>query len=248
MADKPIVASPVINNGRVFCGGSDGHFRCYDLASGNLIWDFADVKGFVVTRPVINNGKIYFGGWGNYFYALNEQTGALAWSWTNGSANRMFSPASCVPVITNNRVFIVAPDRFMTCLNATTGAVIWRKGDPKIRIREAMGVSADSTLIYGKTMEGDVLGFSTKADSMEVTWKAKRNIGYDISPSLIEERSGLVFTLSNSGNIYAFKREDGELAWVHKLSNCLVNPLSFFNDNQLIGTTMDGKIACLKYY
>jgi outer membrane protein assembly factor BamB/predicted MPP superfamily phosphohydrolase len=247
MADKPIVASPVINNGSVFCGGSDGHFRCYDLTSGNLKWDFADVKGFVVTRPVVKNGKIYFGGWGNYFYALDEKTGALVWSWTNGSANRMFSPASCVPVITGNRVFIVAPDRYMTCLNATTGAVIWRKGDPRIRIREAMGVSADTTLIYGKTMEGDILGFSAKADSMEVKWKAKRNIGYDISPSLIEEHEGLVFTLSNSGNIYAFKREDGELAWVHKLSNCLVNPLSFFNGNQLIGTTMDGKIACLRY-
>jgi outer membrane protein assembly factor BamB/predicted MPP superfamily phosphohydrolase len=247
IADKPIVASPVIKNGRVFCGGSDGHFRCYDLASGKLNWDFTNLKGFVVTRPVLNNGKVYFGTWGNNFYALDQLTGALVWNWADGYTNRMYSPASCVPVITDNRLFIVAPDRFMTCLNATTGALIWRKGDPKIRVRESMGVSADSTLIYAKTMAGDLVGFSAQADYMEVKWQGQRNIGYDISPSLIEEHGGLVFALTNSGNIYTFNRNDGSLVWIHKLSNCLVNPLSFLNGNQLIGTTMDGKIACLKY-
>lgn len=246
-ADKPVVASPAISNGQVFCGSSDGHFRCYDLASGKLNWDFINVKGFVETRPVFNNGKIYFGSWGNHLYVLDQKTGSLVWSWSDGYTNRMFSPASCVPAITHNRLFIVAPDRYMTCLDATTGKVIWRKGDPKIKVRESMGISADSSLIYVKTMDGDLLGVSAKADSMEVTWKGEKNMGYDISPSLIEEHNGLVFALTNSGNIYAFNRNNGSLTWIHKLSNCLVNPVSFLNDNELIGTTMDGKISCLKF-
>ena len=246
--EKPIVASPVINNGRVFCGSSDGHFKCYDLKSGKQEWSFDQVQGFVVTRPLLYNGRIYFGTWGNHFYVLDQKTGGLVWSWNDGYTNRMFSPAACYPVVTANRLFIVAPDRYMTCFDASTGKVIWRKkGDSHTRVRESMGLSADSSLVYVKTMDGDVLGISTQADSMEVKWKGQKNMGYDISPSLVEEHGGVVFALSDKGNIYAFKRSDGSLLWMHKFSNGLVNPLGFVNDRELIGTTMDGKITCLKY-
>jgi outer membrane protein assembly factor BamB len=171
----------------------------------------------------------------------------LVWSWSDGYTNRMFSPAACYPVATANRLFIVSPDRYMTCFDAATGKVIWHKGDSPIKVRESMGLSADSSLVYVKTMDGDVLGISSTANAMEVKWKGQKNMGYDISPSLVEERGGLVFALTNSGNIYAFNRKDGSLAWIHKLSNCLVNPMSFVNDKELIATTMDGVITCLKY-
>ncbi len=248
LADKPIVASPVYENGRVFCGGSDGHFKCYDLETGNLKWDFNQVQGFVVTRPLVSEGKIYFGSWGNHFYVLNQETGAVVWTWDDGYKNRMFSPAACVPVISGNRLFIVAPDRYMTCFNASTGEIIWRKGkDPAFRVRESMGSSADGRLVYVKTMEGDVLGVSVAADTAKVDWKGQQNMGYDISPSQIMEHDDLVFSLSNSGVIYAHNRKDGTLAWMHKLSNCLVNPISFLKNRVLIATTMDGKISCLSY-
>lgn len=245
-AGKPIVSSPVINNGKVFCGGSDGQFRCYELASGKLLWSFSQVQGFVETKPLLYQNRIYFGSWGNHFYVLDQQTGALVWSWNDGYTNRMFSPAACYPVITGNRLFIVAPDRYMTCFDASTGKVLWRKGDAKYKVRESMGLSADSSLVYVKTMDGDVLGISATAGDMQIKWQGQRNMGYDISPTMIEEHGGLVFALSNSGVIYAFKRTDGSLAWMHKLSNCLLNPLSFFKDG-LIATSMDGQIACLKY-
>jgi outer membrane protein assembly factor BamB/predicted MPP superfamily phosphohydrolase len=246
-ADKPIVASPVIANSKVFCGGSDGHFKCFDLETGKLIWDFNQVKSFVVTKPLLYNGKIYFGSWGNQFYALDQKDGTLIWSWSNGSANRMFSAAACYPVAVSNRLFIVSPDRFMTCIDALSGKEIWRKQDPKIRVRESMGLSADSSLIYVKTMDGDVLGLSATADSMVVNWRGDGSMGYDISPSSVQEHSGLVFALSNSGAIYAFKRSNGALAWIHKLSNCLVNPVSFISNTEMVATTMDGKISKLKY-
>jgi len=244
---KPVVASPVIDGDKVFCGSSDGHFRCYNLHTGKLLWKFKKVKGFTESKPVVKDGKVYFGSWGNSFYALDKNTGTLIWRWDDGYTNRMFSPASCVPVITGNKLFIVAPDRYMTCLDATTGVVIWRKGDPKIRVRESMGLSSDSSLVYVKTMDGDVLGISTQVNEMDVKWKSSKNMGYEISPSLVQEYDDLVFGLSNSGNIYAFNRKDGSLAWIHKLSNALVNPLSFLKDKRLIATTMDGKITCLKF-
>jgi outer membrane protein assembly factor BamB len=247
-SEKPMVASPVIVDGYVFCGSSDGHFRCLELSSGKLKWDFNQVKGFIETRPLFYNGLIYFGSWGNHLYALDQKTGALVWNWYDGATNRMFSPAACVPVAVKNRLFIVAPDNYMTCFDAANGNIIWRKKDSTFKVRESMGLSADSSLVYIKTMAGNVLGINANADTMEVTWKAKHNMhGYDICPSPIVEHDGIVFALSDIGSIYAFKREDGSLLWIHKLSNSLVNPISFLSNHQLIATTMDGNITCLQY-
>lgn len=245
--EKPDVASPVIASGSVFCGGSDGHFRSYNLQNGKVNWDFDQVKGFVVTRPLLYKGKVFFGTWGNNFYSLDQQTGVLIWNWDDGYKNRMFSPAACYPVATASRLFLVAPDRSMTSLDASTGKIIWRKKDDKIKVRESMGLSADSSLAYVKTMDGDVLGISTKADTMQVAWQVTQNMGYDISPTNVQEHGGLVFAASNSGVIYAYNRNNGSLAWMHKLSNSLVNPISFLPGRKLVASTMDGKVTCLSY-
>jgi outer membrane protein assembly factor BamB len=203
--EKAIVASPVIKYNVVFIGASDGHFRAINLNDGKLKWDFNEVKGFVVTKPLIYNNIIYFGCWANDFYALDVNSGKLVWKWNNGSGNRMFSPAACYPVAANGRVFIVAPDRYMTAFEASTGKVIWRKQEPKIRVRESMGVSSDGSLIYVKTMDGNLLGISSLADSMQVAWKSTLQLPYELCPSAIVEDKGVVFVPTHSGIAKAAK-------------------------------------------
>lgn len=244
---KPIVGSIVSKNDKLFCGSADGHFRSFDIKTGETLWDYNQVEGFVETQPLLYQGNVYFGSWGNKFYALSQETGQLQWVWDDGYKNRMYSPAACVPVATQNKLYIVTPDRSMTCFDAKTGAIIWRKNNPKIRVRESMGLSKDSNLVYVKTMDGDVLGIDTKADSMKVAWKGNKNMGYDISPTVVQEHSGVVFALADSGTIYAYNRGSGNLEWMHKISNCLLNPLNFIRKNKLISTTMDGVISCLKF-
>ncbi|MCF0065194.1 PQQ-binding-like beta-propeller repeat protein [Dyadobacter chenwenxiniae] len=245
-AGKPIVANPVIADGKVFSGGSDGHFRAMNLETGQLIWDFRDVKGFVVTKPLIYQGKIFFGCWANDFYALDLKTGALVWKWNNGAANRMFSPAAVYPVASGNRVFIVAPDRFMTALNATSGQVIWRKQIPTVRVRESIGLSSDSSLVFVKTMDGDIYGVSTKADSMALSWKAKLKLPYEISPTALVETSNILYVPSNSGMVCAIDRSSGETIWKHKISNGLISGITPISKREVLVTTMDGKVALLR--
>ncbi|HEY4153974.1 MAG TPA: PQQ-binding-like beta-propeller repeat protein, partial [Puia sp.] len=211
---KPIVANPLIKNGTVFIGSADGHFRALNLNTGKLKWDFEGVKGFVVTRPLFYRDHIYFGSWGTEFYALDSETGKLAWKWNNGSNNRMYSPAACYPVATKGRIFIVAPDRYVTVFDAETGSVIWRKRDPQYRVRESMGLSANSTLVYAKTMEGELIGISTKADSMVVSWKSATGLNYEIAPTAIVEYKNLIYVPSNSGLVVAVNR-DGSVLWKH---------------------------------
>lgn len=246
-ARRPVLGSPVIKDKVVYIGASDGHFRALDLRSGKTLWDFDHVNNFVVTKPLIYQGKVYFGSWGNDFYALDAATGKLAWKWNNGSPNRMFSPAACYPVAANGRIFIVAPDRYMTSLDATTGQVVWRKQIKDIRVRESMGLSADKSLVYVKTMDGELYGVSTTADSMQIAWMSALQLPYELAPSAIVENAGVVYVPTHSGMACAIDRQSGEVLWQHKTSNGLMNPIMPLDKKRVVVSTMDGKISCLEY-
>ncbi|WP_242927869.1 outer membrane protein assembly factor BamB family protein [Pontibacter vulgaris] len=246
-AKKAVLGSPVIEKNKVYIGASDGHFRAMDLKSGKTIWDFGQVNNFVVTRPLLYKGKVYFGSWGNDFYALDAATGTLAWKWSNGSANRMFSPAACYPVAVNNRIFLVAPDRFMTALDAETGKVIWREQKKDVRVRESMGISEDGALVYVKTMDGQLYGISTSSDSMQVSWKSELQLPYELAPSAIVESNGVVYVPSHSGMAAAINRKSGAVRWKYKTSNSLMNPVMPLGKNRVVVSTMDGKVTCLEY-
>ncbi len=244
---RPVLGSPVIKNGVAYIGSSDGHFRALSLKTGKLVWDFDQVKGFVVTKPLIYQDKIYFGCWANDFYALDLATGKLVWKWNNGASNRMFSPAACYPVGAKGRIFIVAPDRYMTALDAASGNVIWRKQMKDKRVRESMGLSTDSSLVYVKTMDGQLYGASTVADSMELSWKSALQLPYELTPSAIVESNGIIYVPSHSGLVSAIDRQSGAVIWQYKVSNSLLNPVMPLEKNKVVLGTMDGKIACLEY-
>lgn len=248
--DHAVLGSPLIHEGVVYIGGSDGVFRAIDVETGSLVWSFEGVKNYVSAKPLYYQDKIYFGSWGNDFYALNPHTGELIWEWSNGSSNRMFSPAACYPVGANGRVFIVAPDRYMTALDAETGAVIWRENPEKehgIRVRESMGLSEDGSMVYVKTMDGQLLGYSTEADHMKRVWTSQLQLPYELTPSAIEARDGLVFVPSHSGLLSAVDAHSGQVRWQSKLSNGMINPLKVLPGKRIAVSTMDGVIELIKY-
>ena len=246
-AQKPVLGSPTIEDGKVFIGASDGHFRALNLKTGTLLWDFDQVNGFVVTKPLIYQGKVLFGSWNNDFYALDIHSGELIWKWNNGSASRMYSPAAVYPVGANGRIFLVAPDRYMTSLNAATGKVVWRKQMKDVRVRESMGLSTDSSLVYVKTMDGQLHGVSSTADSMQLAWKTDLQLPYELSPSAIVEKGQVVFVPSHAGLASAIDRKTGKVLWQYKISNSLLNPLMPIGKNKVIVSSMDGTITCLSY-
>ncbi len=176
---QPMVASPVIHGDRVYITGSSG--RCYavSLSKGSVIWSNDQIDGFVETIPLVYKGMLIFGTWNNHLYAIDTETGKIKWDWNNGYINRMLSPAACVPVAVNDRVFVVAPDRKMACINALTGETIWHSDLGGYKVRESMGISADSALVYAKTMDGQVIGVNTGSPEAAIVWTANVNTGYD---------------------------------------------------------------------
>ena len=159
----------------------------------------------------------------------------------------MFSPAACYPVGSNGRIFLVAPDRYLTSLNANSGEVIWRKQVKDVRVRESMGLSSDSSLVYVKTMDGQLYGVSATADSMELSWRSELQLPYELSPSAIVEKDNIVYVPSHSGLATAVDRNTGQVLWKYKISNSLLNQLMPVGKRSVIVSSMDGTIVCLSY-
>lgn len=243
--NKAVLGSPAVADGKVYIGGSDGVFRCLNVRTGALLWQFDGVKGYVSTLPTLADGKVIFGSWENGFYALDQQNGNLIWEWISGHANRMFSAAACYPVVANDRVFVVAPDRYMTALDLQTGAVIWREKKDDIRVRESIGLSQDGQVVYAKTMDGELIGVSVTADTMDIVWKSVLRLPYEIAPTAIFSTHKFVLVPSHSGLISAVEPTMGGVSWRYKVSNGMINPPLIWDDRVVVGT-MDGKIILFK--
>lgn len=242
---KPIVASPVINQEIVFIGSSEEIFRAINLETGKLKWQYDQVANFVESKPLIYENAVYFGSWGNAFYALDQQTGKLLWK-REKYTNRMLSPAAVWPVAANGKIFIVAPDRHMTALDAKTGAEIW--DSEKYSCRESIGISENGEQVYIKNMtEGHVLAFETAASEQKLAWDCPAELGYEIGPSPIVENGNLIFVSTCNGVVVAISKTTHKVAWKYKLSNALINAVTPVGANQLLVTSLDGRVVCLQF-
>jgi len=243
-AQKSVLGSPVINKQTVFIGASDHTFKALDINTGKLKWQFDGVEGTIVGKPLIYQDKIIFGSWGRHLYAVAMNTGALLWKWNNGHTNRMFSPAMVTPVATNNTVYIAAPDRVLTAIDVNTGKTLWRNSEAKVR--ESIGISADSTLVYGKTMQDEIVAYQTTRTDEGLAWKYNAGFGYEHTPSDLIEKNGKLFFGTKNGTIYCISPKEEKTLWIHKVDNSMVNTFKVIDEKTLLISTMDGKVALLK--
>lgn len=245
--DKAVVSSPACADDKVMLSGGDGKCRAWDMNTGKLIWTFDSVKNFVVTRPQIHNEVLFFGSWGNQFYALDINTGKSRWIWDNGQTNRMFSPAQVVPVITHGRVYLASPDRYMTVLDEMSGSVIWRYNDLDNRVRESIGVSEDGNMVYAKTMDGQIIAIDATVAERKIKWiSSGEDMGYELAPTPVVEKNGVVYAPTDKGLIFAFRASDGSFLWKYRVSNGLINMILPTDNNELFVSAMDGKLVKLK--
>ena len=265
-ANKSVLASPAIYKGIVYIGSSDGIFRAIELETGQIVWTYDKIKGFIEAKAYVDKEGVYIGDWASTLYALNPKNGSLLWSWTNNKG-RGLSPAAVWPVKANGRIFVVTPERMTHAIDAYTGKEIWKaKGG-----REAIGLSADGTAIYVKTMQDTVIAFSTTKSvtpppapvsqtinavppttsttyvQPKSLWRTFTGYGYEIAPSPITTADGLVFIPTDKGNIFALNAKDGTVAWQYNFSIALINYILPIGNRQLLITSMDGKVAILEY-
>jgi len=238
-----VLGSPVINGDTVFIGGSDHSYLALNNNSGQLIWKFTGLEGPVVSTPLLYQDKIVFGAWDRHLYTLNRSDGKLLWKWNNGSSVRNYSPASCIPVAADNVIYIMAPDRVVSAIDAISGKTLWRSKDGGVR--ESIGMSADGKWIYGKSMQDTIVAYAAGREQQSAAWKLHAGFGYEHVPSMLIEKDGYVFFGTKSGVVYCINPTERKVVWAHKIDNSMVNTVRVLSKNQLVVSTMDGKLVLL---
>lgn len=239
-----VLASAVIKNSMLYIGNSNHSFKAIDVYTGKEIWSFNEIKGPITSSPIIVENKVLFAAWDSYLYALDRINGKLLWKWNNGSENRHFSPAACTPVVHNTEVYIVAPDRYITAIDLHTGFTLWRNNDATVR--ESIGISEDGKYIYAKTMNDELVAYKTSKEKQFVDWKVNCKYGYEHAPSMLTEMEGLIFFGTRNGRVYAVNNQSRKVEWIYKIDNSMVNTVTVINKNNVVASTMDGKVVLLE--
>lgn len=243
-AKAPILGSATIDKGIVYIGASDHIFRALNLETGKLVWEYTEVKGYIETRPLIYQDKVIFGAWDNTMYALDKTTGKPLWAWDGGIKGMHYSPAAVWPVVAQGKVFFTAPDRVMTAIDAETGKTIWRTKESMVR--ETIGLSADETKVYSKTMQDSVVCYSTLGSEPKRLWITNVGYGYDHAASMPVEKAGVVFGSTKNGLIFALEGITGKLLWKHKVGNSLIGTVYPLSATECVYVSGHGLVGLLR--
>lgn len=243
--NAPVLGAVSIENGVAYIGASDHTFRAIHMQTGKIVWEYTQVKGYIETKPLLTKDEVVFGAWDNTLYALQKKNGTERWKWTGGLTRIHFSPAAVWPVYANNKVFIADPQRALTAIDQQTGETIWRTFQSQVR--ETIGISTDKKRLYAKTMNDSIVCYSTAPNTAVKLWSTNVGFGYEHAPSMLIEKNNILFGSTKEGVIFAVKAKSGEVVWIHKVGNSLVNTVLPIGSQKLLFTTTNGEVGLLNW-
>jgi outer membrane protein assembly factor BamB len=128
-------SSPAIYNGKLYVGGKNEYFFCFNKDTGEEIWSYkvtdAGLFPGIYTTPVFYKGNAYFGSTGSnlienggHIFALKAENGSLVWK---------YYTASDVDSISLDEGQIYAYDgKFTYTIDAVTGKLVKKYEDTVI--------------------------------------------------------------------------------------------------------------------
>ena len=235
----PYVADGVVRNGILYQGGYRS-FEAVDTRTAQTVWRFDGIGNYCQAAPSVTDSDIIFGAWDTFLRSLDTRTGGERWRWNNGNGVRLYSPGNCSPAVIGDKVFIVAPDRFMTAIDRATGKTLWRVKDRTVR--ESLGVSADSTTVYARTMDGELIAVDAAADKYTLKWVTDLTFGYEHTPCIVLESDGTVYAASRRGAVAAVDAASGELLWVRRIGRSAVNGFERDTDGTVYLSMIEGTV------
>ncbi len=216
----PLHASPVIANGTLYIGSTDGKLYALDAKQWGIKWVFDAGDAIRYSATVLGN-QVYFSARNNKVYALDANTGEKLWEFKTKSW--MDAP----PIVVDDKVYIGAFRSNIYLLNARTGELKARR-ERTVRIRnieygcvngvfrpvrpehnakvwrdhtagsESYPVTANGTTYIG-ARDGRIHGFDSM--SQAETWVYQTGGFVNAAPAISD---GILYAASGDGYVYAF--------------------------------------------
>jgi outer membrane protein assembly factor BamB len=115
----PIVGGPVVTQGKLFVGCSDGYVYAFDALTGDKLGEFkTDDK--IWSTPVVDGDILYIGSFDKKLYALNIADLSLKWEFEAGGS------IISTPLVDNGIVYFGSFDKNLYAVNAASGTLKWK--------------------------------------------------------------------------------------------------------------------------
>jgi len=213
-------SSPAVADGKVVTLGVGGVFSCLDAGTGKVVWrkdPFPKVvpQFFTSTSPIIVDGMAItqVGGKGNgAIMAFDLATGNEKWKWS-AEGPEYASPA--LLTVAGTKQIVTLAEKSIVGVAVADGKLLWQLPfAPQNR-----AYNAATPIIAGQTVIYTGAGRGAKAVKIE-----KQGDGFaakeiwsnpDLAPQFNTPvlKDGLLFGLSNSGNLYCINAQTGQTAW-----------------------------------
>lgn len=259
--------------GNVYLHSVSGLFRCYS-ADGKLLWErslfeeFGRISGYGgrTTTPIIDEDRVIVGlvtiNWGDMktppprerFYAFDKRTGALLWVSTPGGR-------ATDTIYSNPIVAVIDGVRMLICGNADGGvcAIHARTGEPLWTFRMSYRASNVSPVVDGKYVymahgedNIDSLEFgrvqcidATGRGDVTNTHGVWRVDGIKAGYASLLVHDGILYVVTDNGQLIAFDSKTGAKLWEHKLGT-VGKGSPVWADGKLYVTEVNGNIHILR--
>ncbi|NQT91298.1 MAG: PQQ-binding-like beta-propeller repeat protein, partial [Lentisphaerae bacterium] len=213
-------SSPAVAEGKVVTLGVGGVLSCLDVATGNVGWrkdPFPKIvpKFFTASSPIIVEGMAiaHLGGSGNgAIIAFDLDTGGEKWRWADEG------PDYASPVlltVESTKQIVTLTEKSIVGIGVTDGALLWQLPF----VPQGRAYNAATPIIDGQTVIYTGAGRGSKAVKIE-----KQGDGFSASelwsnPEIAPQfntpvlKKGLLFGLSDSGNLFCVNAQTGQTAW-----------------------------------
>ncbi len=218
-------SSPAVAEGKVVTMGVGGVLSCLDAATGKLVWRKDPVPKVVPTfftssSPIIVDGVAVaqLGGRGNgAIVAYDLSTGDEKWRW-DAEGPEYASPV--VLTVEGTKQIVALTEKSIVAVGLSDGKLLWQL--PFVPQRRAY--NAATPIVDGQTVIYTGAGRGTKAVKIErqgdgfvakELWSNAELAPQFNTPVLAD---GLLFGLSNRGNLFCINAETGQTAWTDETS------------------------------
>ena len=120
--DDDIKSSPVVKNGIIYFGSTDGYFYAIDF-EGKLKWKF-NSENAIEAPAIIVDKSIIFGNMDGWFFSLNCETGKLNWKYE--TENQIVGSASWEKIKGQLVAAVGSYDYYLHGVDLRSGANLWK--------------------------------------------------------------------------------------------------------------------------
>lgn len=240
-----IESKPWVDEEGVYVGDWANRVYAFDPEDGDLQWEWTNKKGRGLSAaavwPVKANGKVFVVTPQRRVHALDASNGRELWATRGGREAIGLSEDGSRVYIKNMRDTVIAfsTDEYKRVAGYPgSGPVDEYRYDPE----SGSGAASGGSFSLFSPPPGNWPG---RRGEPVVVWESHTGYGYEIAPSPIVENDGVVYIPTDKGNIFALDAETGKVLWTYRFSIALINYILPMEDNRMLVTSMDGKVALL---